>query len=192
MKPVVSLVACLCLTVLAPTPVTPIQSRLDSEPAVLQRRGAGVLSRERARSKANLCGKAGPSDESYGQCYLAEGKITDADYTGYVRVIGALLRLPPYARTALPGPPRRPAFDTAEATWLTYREQSCRAMTYQWEGGTLGRVNYPKCLLSVTWDHITNWQSSIRDIGSNGRGPQPGHPAPRRLPSCDVWAWGNS
>ena len=27
-------------------------------------------------------------------------------------------------------------------------------MTYQWEGGTLGRVNYPKCLLTVTWDHM--------------------------------------
>jgi uncharacterized protein YecT (DUF1311 family) len=50
--------------------------------------------------------------------------------------------------------PRRLDIDTAETTWLTYREQSCRAIIYQWEGGTLGRINYPKCLLTVTWDHM--------------------------------------
>jgi hypothetical protein len=67
-----------------------------------------------------------------GECYLAEGEMTNADYTEYVRVIGALLRLPRYAKAAFPGAPRRLDIDTAETTWLTYREQSCRAMIYQW------------------------------------------------------------
>jgi uncharacterized protein YecT (DUF1311 family) len=94
---------------------------------------------------------------SIGECFLAEGKVTNADYTDYVRVIDALLRLPyglPDAGAAATGPPTRLEFDTAEATWLTYREQSCRAMIYQWEGGTMGRIAYPQCLLTVTWNHM--------------------------------------
>jgi uncharacterized protein YecT (DUF1311 family) len=154
MKLVACLLGCISLAVFGQTPAAPTQRDLDAKLTVLQRRGAEVLSREHGRSKANLCAKAGPSDLSVGECYLAEGKVTNADYTEYVRVVGALLRLPRYTKAAFPGAPRRLDIDTAETTWLTYREQSCRAMIYQWEGGTLGRVNYPKCLLTVTWDHM--------------------------------------
>lgn len=154
MKLVACLLGCISLPVFGQTPAAPTQRDLDAKRTVLQRRGAEVLSRERVRSKANLCAKAGPSDLGVGECYLAEGKVTNADYTKYVRVIGALLRLPLYSKAAFPGAPRRLDIDTAETTWLTYREQSCRAMIYQWEGGTLGRVNYPKCLLTVTCDHM--------------------------------------
>jgi uncharacterized protein YecT (DUF1311 family) len=154
MKLVACVLACISLPVFGQTAATPAQRDLDAKLTVLQRRGAEVLGRERHRSKANLCARAGPSDEGLGQCYLAEGKVTNADYTEYVRVVGALLRLPRYARTAFPSAPRHLDIDTAETTWLTYREQSCRAMIYQWEGGTLGRINYPKCLLTVTWDHM--------------------------------------
>ena len=154
MKLLACLLGCVSLPVFGQTPATPTQRDLDSKLTALQRRGAEVLSRERDRSKANLCAKAGPSDLSVGERYLAEGKVTNADYTEYVRVVGALLRLPRYATCGVPGRPTHLEIDTAEATWLTYREQSCRAMIYQWEGGTLGRVNYPKCLLTVTWDHI--------------------------------------
>ena len=153
MKFVACLLACVILPVLAQTPAASTQSDLDTKQTALQRRGTEALNRERVRSKANLCGKAGPSDLSYSNCYSAEGKVTDADYTEYVRVIGALLRLPSVP-TAPPGPPKHLDFDDAEATWLIYRKQSCMAMTYQWEGGTLGRVNFPKCLLTVTWDHM--------------------------------------
>ena len=53
--------------------------------------------------------------------------MTDANYTEYVRVIGALLRLPSVP-TAPPGAPKHLDFDDAEATWLIYRKQSCMAM----------------------------------------------------------------
>jgi hypothetical protein len=115
----VCLLACISLPVFGQTPATPAQRDLDAKLTVLQRRGAEVLSRERHRSKANLCAKAGPSDESLGQCYLAEGKVTNADYTEYVRVVGALLRLPRYSKGAFPGAPRHLDIDTAETTWLT-------------------------------------------------------------------------
>lgn len=67
------------------------------------------------------------------------------------------MRLPqPSARpTPLPaGPPQPLAFDTAEATWHTYRQQTCDAMTIQWEGGDTGRTAYPKCLVTATWRHM--------------------------------------
>ena len=59
-----------------------------------RRRGTEALNRERVRKKAKLCEKAGPSDLGSGNRYSSEGKVTDADYTEYVRVIGALFRLP--------------------------------------------------------------------------------------------------
>jgi len=154
MKLVACLFGCISLPLFAQAPGAPTQKDLDAKRTVLQRHGAEVLSRERDRSKAKLCAAAGPSDLAVGQCYLAEGKVTNADYTEYLRVVGALLRLPGYAGAASPGASRHLDIDTAEATWLTYREQSCKAMTYQWDGGTLGRVAYPKCLLTVTWDHM--------------------------------------
>lgn len=154
MKLMACLLAWISLPIFGQTPAASTQRDLDARLTVLQRRGAEVLSREQHRSKTNLCARAGPSDEGVGQCYLGEGKVTNADYTEYVRVVGALLRLPRYAKGAFPGTPGRLDIDTAETTWLTYREQSCRAMIYQWEGGTSGRINYPKCLLTVTWDHM--------------------------------------
>jgi len=107
MKLVACLLACISLPVFGQTPDTPAQRDLDAKLTVLQRRGAEVLSREQRRSKADLCAKAGPSDLGVGQCYLAEGKVTNADYTEYVRVVGALLRLPRYAKGAFPSAPRR-------------------------------------------------------------------------------------
>src|ERR1700722_144070 len=98
MKLVACVLACISLPVFGQTPATPAQRDLDANLTVLQRRGIEVLSRERQRSKANLCAKAGPSDLSVGECYLAEGKMTNADYTEYVRTVGALLRLPRYVK----------------------------------------------------------------------------------------------
>jgi uncharacterized protein YecT (DUF1311 family) len=152
MKFIARFLVCITLPALGQTPTVPTQKDLDAQLTNLRRRGAEVLSRERNRSKANLCDKAGPSDLSVGECYLAEGKVTNADYTEYVRVIGAMLRLP--TAQATPGVIKPLDFDTAETTWFAYREQSCRAMIYQWEGGTLGRIAYPNCLLTVTWNHM--------------------------------------
>lgn len=137
MKLLACLLGCISLPAFGQRPATPAQRDIDEKLTVLQRRGAEVLSRERDRSKTNLCANAGPSDLGVGECYLAEGKVTHADYTEFVRVVGALLRLRQNAGAALPGAARRLEIDTAETTWLTYREQSCRAMIYQWEGGTL-------------------------------------------------------
>jgi hypothetical protein len=101
-----------------------------------------------------LC-ETGP-DPVVANCWAREGKTTDTGYTDYVRAIGALLRLPASVKpTPLPdGAPKPLKFDDAEATWRTYRQQVCDAMTIQWEGGTLSRVTYPKCLVTVTWSHM--------------------------------------
>ena len=125
MKFVACLLACVTLPVLAQTPATSTQSDLDMKQTALRRHGAEALNRERVRSKANLCAKAGPSDLSYGNCYSAEGKVTDANYTEYVRVIGALLRLPLFPRrlparrsTSTSMPQKQPGSSTeSKAAW---------------------------------------------------------------------------
>jgi uncharacterized protein YecT (DUF1311 family) len=158
MKLLACLLACLSLPLLAQTPAKPVDDPVGNKWTALEKQAGEVLKRERARSKADLCAHAGDgSDPAIGNCWLREGSTTDADYTAYVRAIGGLLRLPPraYKPTPLPaGPPQHLEFDTAEATWLSYRKQTCDAMTAQWEGGTLYRTAYPKCLVTVTWDHM--------------------------------------
>jgi uncharacterized protein YecT (DUF1311 family) len=168
MKLVLCLLACLSLSLFAQTPRRSAEDPIRVKTAALQKQRAEALSRERARSKADLCahGRDG-SEPAVGNCWLREGKTTDADYTAYVRAIGALLRLPPQSNrpTPLPtGPPQHLEFDTAEATWLSYRKQACDAMTVQWEGGTLGRTAYPKCLVTVTWDHMNELEDLYSDV----------------------------
>jgi hypothetical protein len=94
MKPAACLLVCLSLSVpaRAASPDNPVEQRRAS----LQQRGAEALNRERARGKAHLF-EAGP-DPVVANCWVQEGKTTDADYTAYVRAIGALLRLPPAKR----------------------------------------------------------------------------------------------
>jgi uncharacterized protein YecT (DUF1311 family) len=169
MKLVACLFAYLCLLYLAETPVkaddVPVQDKITA----LQKQRAEALNRERARSKADLCAHAGDgSDPAVGNCWLREGRTTDADYNAYVRAIGALLRLSLQANRATPlptaGSPQHLEFDTAEATWLTYRKQTCDAMTVQWEGGTMGRTAYPKCLVTVTWNHLNELDDLYSDL----------------------------
>jgi hypothetical protein len=66
-----------------------------------------------------------------------------------------LLAGPSDRPTPLPaGPPRPLKLDAAEAAWRSYRQQTSDAMIIQWDGGTLYRVACPKCLVTVTWDHM--------------------------------------
>jgi uncharacterized protein YecT (DUF1311 family) len=150
--------AYLFLPFLAQTQGKPADDPVQAKITALKKQRTEALSRERARRNADLCARAGDGSEpAVGNCWLREGKTTDADYTAYVRSIGALLRMSLQSNrpTPLPGGPlQHLEFDTVEATWLTYRKQACTAMTAQWEGGTLGRTAYPKCLVTVTWDHM--------------------------------------
>ena len=151
MKPATCLIACLCLS--ASAHAAPVSDPVDQRRASLQQRGAEILKREQARSKAHLCETG--VDPVIANCWVREGKTTDADYTAYVRAVGALLRLPPFSPAPPPdGLPRPLKFDDAEAAWLAYRKQACDAMTAQWEGGTYGRIAYPRCLVTVTWRHM--------------------------------------
>jgi uncharacterized protein YecT (DUF1311 family) len=155
MKPAACLLACFCLAASAPAQATSLDSAVGQRRASLQQRGAEALKRERARSRANLC-ETGP-DPIIANCWVREGRTTDADYTAYVRAIGALLRLPPADVGPAPrpdGPPSPLGFDAAEATWRAYRQQACDAMTTQWDGGTLYRIAYPRCVVTVTWGHM--------------------------------------
>ena len=156
MKRLACLLACLFL---APQAwAQPSGNPVEDRRAALQQRGAQALKQERGRGKADLCAHAlDGSVPAVGNCWVREGKTTEAAYTAYTRAIGALLRLPApsFRPTPLPTAPPQPlSFDKAEATWRAYRQQTCDAMTIQWEGGDMGRIAYPKCLVTVTWDHM--------------------------------------
>jgi uncharacterized protein YecT (DUF1311 family) len=163
MKPAACLLASLCLS--ASAQAAPSADPVEHRRASLQQRGTEALKYERARSKAGLC-ETGP-DPVIANCWVQEGKTTDAHYTAYIRAIGALLRLPAASvrPTPLPeGPPKPLKFDAAEATWRTYRQQVCDAMTIQWEGGTLYRIAYPKCLVTVAWAHMNELADLYADL----------------------------
>jgi uncharacterized protein YecT (DUF1311 family) len=171
MKFLPCLLACFSLSLLAQKPRQPADDPIGANIAALQKQRAEALRRERARSKADMCTSGADGVEpAVAYCWLREGKTTDRNYATYVRAIGALLRLPPRSNrpTPLPaGPPQRLGFDTAEATWLSYRKQTCDAMTVQWEGGTLGRTAYPKCLVTVTWDHMNELEDLYSDLAGH-------------------------
>ena len=168
MKILPCLFASLSLSLVAQTPPRAPDDSIGARIAALQKQCAEVLSRERARNKADLCTRGADGREpTIGYCWVREGKTTDADYTAYVRAIGALLRMPPGSSRPVPvlaGRPQRLAFDTAEATWLNYRKQTCDAMSAQWEGGTIGRTAFPKCLVTVTWDHMNELADLYSDL----------------------------
>ena len=123
--------------------------------------------RERARSKADLCSTTeSGGNAAIGACLIAEGKTTEQDYTTYVRAIGALLQLgasndpKPLAGSS----PKQIPFDAAEEVWRVYREQSCRSMATQWEGGDQAPVAYANCRLTLTWNHMNELADFYSDL----------------------------
>jgi uncharacterized protein YecT (DUF1311 family) len=131
--------------------------RIDEKQATIRQRGAEALTRERARSKIDLCAKAQPGgNAAIGACLAAEGKATEQEYLTYVSSIGALLRLPTLgsSETKPPSTPQNLPFDTAEGTWRRYRDESCTSVASQWDGGDQAPIAYANCRLTLTWNHM--------------------------------------
>lgn len=135
--------------------------------STIRQRGTEALTREQARSKADLCAKAeAGGNAAIGACLLTEGKTTEQEYLAYIRSIGALLRLQPPSASA-PKPSETSQhfpFDAAEDAWRTYREQSCTSTATQWEGGTLAPIAYANCRLTLTWDHMNELAALYSDL----------------------------
>ncbi len=133
---------------------------------VIMKRGTDALKREEARSGADLCADAGSDGQAgYLRCFDNESKKTDESYLTYVRAIGALLRLdpPPDDGSKAVAPARRLEFDDAEDTWRRYLEQSCKAMTRQWDGDQ-APVAYVDCKLKLTWNHMKELSYLYSDL----------------------------
>jgi uncharacterized protein YecT (DUF1311 family) len=131
----------------------------------IRQRGTEVLESEQARSKADLCAKAESSgNAAIGACLVAEGKTTDQNYLSYTRSIGALLRLPAPGVSA-PKVSKQPIpFDAAENAWRSYRDQSCKSMATQWEGGDQAPIAYADCRLTLTWNHMNELANLYSDL----------------------------
>jgi hypothetical protein len=129
-----------------------------------RQQGAEALTKERARSKANLCADAEKGGNSIiGQCLVDQGKVTEQDYLIYIRSIGALLRLGS-GTASTPLPPERLPFDLAEEAWQRYRDKSCISMATQWEGGDQAPAAYSDCRLELTWNHMNELADLYADL----------------------------
>jgi uncharacterized protein YecT (DUF1311 family) len=114
--------------------------------STLRRQGSEAISREQARSEQELCAEAEKrGNAGIGQCLDEQFKTTEQNYVAYVRLIGALLRLPPPDESASISHGKLP-FDSAEDAWLKYRDASCASIATQWEGSQSG-VAYADCRL---------------------------------------------
>jgi uncharacterized protein YecT (DUF1311 family) len=97
---------------------------------------------------------------------MKEEKTTEENYTAYIRAIGSLLRLsaPDDRGESVRVQSGRLPFDNAEDAWRTYREQSCRSMATQWDGGDQAQVAYPDCILKLTWNHMNELADLYSDL----------------------------
>jgi uncharacterized protein YecT (DUF1311 family) len=129
-----------------------------------RQQGAEALTKEQARSKANLCTEAEKGGNAQiGQCLADQGKITEQNYFAYIRAIGALLRLGSRTESAQL-PQKKLPFDLAEEAWRRYRDKSCASMATQWEGGDQSPVAYSDCRLKLTWDHMGELSDLYSDL----------------------------
>jgi uncharacterized protein YecT (DUF1311 family) len=143
-------------------------SVFDAKQTAMQKAGSDALKREKARSRADLCSDAGAADGNAGisVCLVKEEKTTEENYTAYIRAIGGLLRLsaPDDRGESVRVQSGRLPFDNAEGAWRTYREQSCRSMATQWDGGDQAQVAYPDCILKLTWNHMNELAGLYSDL----------------------------
>jgi hypothetical protein len=134
-----------------------------AEQMKLRQSGTAALERERTRSKANLCEKAGvEGGKAIVDCLVAETTITEKDYLTYVRAIGALLRLRTPDEADQKTPKRLP-FDAAEEDWQKYRDQSCKSVSTQWID-VQSSISDADCRLKLTWNHMHELESLYSDL----------------------------
>jgi hypothetical protein len=133
------------------------------EKANIRQRGTTALERERTRSKADLCTKAGSqSGKAISDCLDSEAKSTEQDYVIYVQAIGALLLLRAPGDEAQTTAEHLP-FDAAEAAWLKYRDRSCESISRQW-ADVQSSISHGDCRLRLTWNHMNELAALYSDL----------------------------
>jgi uncharacterized protein YecT (DUF1311 family) len=129
----------------------------------LHARSLRIVQSEQARGKQPLCPKA-MTTLDINDCYSAELRVTDTNYLGVVRTLGALLRLEENGKStssqiAIP-------FDTAEAAWQNYRDLACKAAGDEYAGGTIRPSIEMGCRLTITRHHINELWDVYSDLGT--------------------------
>jgi hypothetical protein len=158
MKPFLLILLC-ASAVLAQTPPNRPEEILQTK---YRQQGSQALSEEQTRSKASLCDKALPGGNAkIADCLAKEEEITEHNYLTYIRSIGALLRLPVDDSNAKI---KNIPFDLAEDDWHAYRDESCKSMATQWEGGDQAPVAYVDCRLKLTWNHMNELSELYGDL----------------------------
>ena len=135
----------------------------QAEPSTLQKeRAEKVLKIEEDRQKAGFCTNS-TNNAALNGCLSSELVKTDADYKTFARAVGALMRLDPGAGppAATPGPI---PFDTAEASWLAYRNQTCDVVYKRYQGGTMSGPIQAQCVLALTVDHMRELRLVYTDL----------------------------
>ncbi len=128
----------------------------------LSARALGYLHAEQANKQADRCNTpaAAANTAASTECINAEYQKTQANYLGFVRALGALLRLDDAGHRPK-GTTQRISFDEAESAWLVYRDKTCDwgAKGYS----TWGPAVITSCRLTLTENHMAELRNAYGD-----------------------------
>jgi uncharacterized protein YecT (DUF1311 family) len=140
----------------------PVLAQAPVASRVLSIRAGAYLHAEGANKKADRCNtaKAAESTASATECIGNEYEKTRANYVGFVRALGALLRLDDDGHRPK-GTPQRISFDQAESAWLVYLDKTCDwgAKGYS----TWGPAVVTSCQITLTENHMAELRKAYAD-----------------------------
>lgn len=110
--------------------------------------GSSPLHAQHMNAADAPCRGAGSGVE-HANCLNLAARKADADLNLVYRRITGILEAPD-----------RQKLQTAERTWLLYRDQTCAAERDLYQGGTGGLTAYPACLEAVTRQRISDLKTA--------------------------------
>ena len=143
--------------------ILPARAQAPDPSQVLAARAMSFLHAEEAHKKSALCNSnaAAANTAASTACIGAEFEKTRANYLGFVRALGQLLRLNDDGKRPK-GAPQRLPFDDAETAWQTYRDKTC-----SWEYknySTWGPAVVTSCMLTLTENHMAELHDAYGEL----------------------------
>ena len=93
----------------------------------IEKPGEAALERERARGKSSPCQVLWDDEkDAAAACFSKELKVTESNYSAYVKMLGTRLRSGPNALPEIPDTQRLP-LEAGEEAWLNARQAVCSA-----------------------------------------------------------------
>lgn len=116
---------------------------------ILASLGAGAPAHAQHMNAVDSSCRSAGTGADQSNCFNLAAQKADADLKAiYQRILGVLAGRD------------RQKLQSAERTWLMYRDQTCAAERDLYEGGTGGLATYPACLEAVTRHRIDDLKAA--------------------------------